>query len=60
MTTADDAGRRRVAPVFTEHPIPDDELMAQQGIAGPQGLSALGYPDWDDLDEAHLAALTET
>lgn len=46
MTNVDNTGRRRLAPVFTEHPIPDEELMAQQGITGPKGLDALGYPDW--------------
>lgn len=60
MTKVDNTDRRRVPPTFTEHPIADEELMAQQGITGPQGLDALGYPEWDDdTDAVYLAALTE-
>jgi hypothetical protein len=43
--------------LFTLLPIPADELAREQGIHGPQGLEALGDPDWadDDHDRAFLA-----
>jgi hypothetical protein len=43
--------------LFTLLPIPADELARQQGIHGPQGLEALGDPDWadDEHDRAFLA-----
>jgi hypothetical protein len=45
--------------LFTQEPIPDAALPARQGIAGPQGLSGLADPEWDDeTDSAYLAALT--
>jgi len=36
--------------LFTELPVPIDELMKRQGIAGPQGLAAFADPEWE-LDE---------
>lgn len=44
--------------LFTTAPVDEDELLARQGIAGPQGLEALSDPEWDDeTDDAYLAAL---
>lgn len=44
--------------LFTTVPVDEDELLARQGIAGPQGLEALSDPEWDDeTDDAYLAAL---
>ena len=37
-------------PLFTEQPVPIDELMKRQGIDGPQGLAAFADPEWE-LDE---------
>jgi hypothetical protein len=47
------------AALFTAEPTPDSDLLARQGIAGPQGLGSLADPDWDDsVDDAYLEALT--
>jgi hypothetical protein len=44
--------------LFTVIPVDEDELLARQGIVGPQGLEALSDPEWqDDTDDAYLAAL---
>lgn len=44
--------------LFTSTPVDEDELLAHQGIDGPQGLGALDDPEWDDdTDDAYLAAL---
>lgn len=44
--------------LFTTAPVDEDELLARQGIAGPQGLEAMSDPEWDDeTDDAYLAAL---
>jgi hypothetical protein len=44
--------------LFTMIPVDEDELLARQGILGPQGLETLADPDWeDDTDDAYLAAL---
>jgi hypothetical protein len=44
--------------LFTMIPVDEDELLARQGIVGPQGLAALADPEWeDDTDDAYLAAL---
>lgn len=44
--------------LFTSAPVDEDELLARQGIEGPQGLDALSDPQWDDeTDDAYLAAL---
>jgi hypothetical protein len=45
--------------LFTSQPVPDEDLLASQGIGGPQGLAALADPEWDDdADDPYLAALT--
>jgi hypothetical protein len=45
--------------LFTTQPVPDQDLLASQGISGPQGLAALADPEWDDdADDPYLAALT--
>jgi hypothetical protein len=38
--------------LFTAETVPLEELRAQQGIAGPQGLDALTDPDWSDDEES--------
>lgn len=44
--------------LFTSSPVKEDELLARQGIAEPQGLDALSDTQWDDAtDDAYLAAL---
>lgn len=45
--------------LFSGEPVSHAELAAAQGIAGPQGLDALGIEQWTDADEAYLAALTD-
>jgi hypothetical protein len=45
--------------LFSKERIPEDELSAQQGIGGPQGLDRLGVAEWTEEDDAYLAALTE-
>ena len=45
--------------LFTPLPVPDEDLLASQGIDRPQGLAALADPEWDDdADDPYLAALT--
>lgn len=45
--------------LFTSQPVPDEDLLASQGIGGPQGLAVLADPEWDDdADDPYLAALT--
>jgi hypothetical protein len=47
------------ATLFTAEPTPDSDLLARQGITGPQGLASLADPEWDeDADGAYLKALT--
>lgn len=44
--------------LFTSFPVDEDELLARQGIAEPQGLDALSDSHWEDeTDDAYLAAL---
>jgi len=44
--------------LFTAAPVDEEELLARQGIAAPQGLGALSDPEWDDeTDHAYLTAL---
>ncbi len=44
--------------LFTSTAVDEDELLARQGIAAPQGLDALVDTQWDDaIDDAYLAAL---
>jgi len=46
--------------LFTTAPVGEDELLARQGIAAPQGLDSLSDPRWDDdADDAYLAALLD-
>lgn len=45
--------------LFTGEPTPDADLLASQGIHGPQGLASVSDPEWDeDADDAYLQALT--
>lgn len=45
--------------LFTPEPTPDAELLDQQGIEGPQGLAAIGDPEWnEETDDVYLEALT--
>lgn len=45
--------------LFSSEALDEDRLAAAQGIKGPQGLEALGVDEWDEDDDAYLAALTE-
>lgn len=45
--------------LFTQESIPEEQLAADQGVRGPQGLDALSAPEWTEADDAYLAALTE-
>jgi len=45
------AVEHRQDTLFTAEQVPLAELMAQQGIAGPQGLGSLGDPEWEDDEE---------
>ncbi len=45
--------------LFSREPIPADELAAEQGVQGPQGLDSLGFAEWTEEDDAYLEALTE-
>ena len=38
--------------LFTADTVPLEELRAEQGIAGPQGLDAFIDPDWSDDEES--------
>lgn len=44
-------------PLFSGEPIPEQDLVSAQGIAGPQGLDAIAAIEWTDEDEAFLVAL---
>lgn len=39
-------------PLFSEERVPLDELLKLQNIARPQGLAALGDPEWEDDEES--------
>lgn len=44
--------------LFTEVPVPDDELLVQQRITAPQGLQSLADTEWnEETDDAYLDAL---
>lgn len=45
--------------LFSNEPIPDAQLAAEQGITEPQGLDSFAALEWTDADDAYLAALTE-
>jgi hypothetical protein len=45
--------------LFSSELVSDEQLAAEQGIHGPQGLAALAAAEWTDADDAYLAALTE-
>lgn len=46
--------------LFTTAPVDEDELLARQGIAAPQGLDSLSEARWDDeADDVYLAALLD-
>jgi hypothetical protein len=44
--------------LFSGEPISEDDLAKAQNVTGPQGLDAVGVPEWTDADDAYLAALT--
>jgi len=44
--------------LFSGDPISGDDLAKAQNVTVPQGLEAVGAPEWTDADEAYLAALT--
>ena len=45
--------------LFTTEVLADTELLARQGIEGPQGIDALSDPEWEDdeADQAYLEAI---
>lgn len=46
--------------LFTAEQVNDTELLADQGISRPQGLAALEpHQEWDELDDAYVAALLD-
>jgi hypothetical protein len=46
-------------PLFTVEQVADEDLLADQGIDGPQGLASLQRGSWGEADEAYMAALLD-